>query len=326
MNTPRLSIIVPVYNVEKYIHSCINSILNQHFSDFELILVDDGSTDNCGKICDEYASSDKRVRIIHQENGDVSAARNKGIDVSQGEIIGFVDSDDIICADMYQKMVDFMDVHQLDAVCADTYLVKNCKETFRPRYDKDMLFSHLEAINEILDGKLDNAATNKIFKRKVIGNIRFPVGRIYEDVATVYRYIYQAEKVGYICRPYYYFKRKGSIVQTAFNSKGRYDCFRGYKERLEFSQKNNLRCIDKCEIQALETALATLTAFYATSENTESENFQDVVNYIKNHTASKFVNRLRTKGKFLIYCFQYCLPAYKLYAGLSAFSKKLKWY
>ena len=165
MNTPRLSIIVPVYNVEKYIHSCINSILNQHFSDFELILVDDGSTDNCGKICDEYASSDKRVRIIHQENGGVSAARNKGIDVSQGEIIGFVDSDDIICADMYQKMVDFMDVHQLDAVCADTYLVKNCKETFRPRYDKDMLFSHLEAINEILDGKLDNAATNKIFKR-----------------------------------------------------------------------------------------------------------------------------------------------------------------
>ena len=98
MNKPRLSVIVPVYKVEKYIHNCVDSILNQTFSDFEVILVDDGSPDRCGEICDSYVSLDKRIKVIHQSNGGLSAARNKGIEIAQGEIIGFVDSDDEISA------------------------------------------------------------------------------------------------------------------------------------------------------------------------------------------------------------------------------------
>uniref|UniRef100_UPI003079CB33 glycosyltransferase family 2 protein n=1 Tax=Phascolarctobacterium succinatutens TaxID=626940 RepID=UPI003079CB33 len=93
---PRLSVIVPVYKVEKYIHKCVDSILNQTFKDFELILIDDGSPDNCGEICDEYAKKDSRVRVIHKENGGQSSARNRGLDIAKGEIIGFVDSDDDI--------------------------------------------------------------------------------------------------------------------------------------------------------------------------------------------------------------------------------------
>ena len=209
MDKPRLSVIVPVYKVENYLRDCIDSILNQTFTDFELILVDDGSPDQCGKICDEYAALDKRVRVIHKSNGGLSDARNKGIDASKGDIIGFVDSDDKISDDMYQKMIQYMDDHQLDIVCADTYVVKNGKETFRPRFREDKLFSRMEALREILTDSLDNAAWNKIYKRKVIGDIRFPMGRIYEDVATVYRFIGNSEKVGYICKPfYYYFKRK----------------------------------------------------------------------------------------------------------------------
>ena len=322
---PRLSVVVPVFNVEKYLCRCIDSILDQTFSDFELILVDDGSPDKCGEICDGYAARDSRIRVIHQRNGGLSDARNTGINASRGEIIGFVDSDDTISPDMYQEMIRYMDDHRLDIVCADTYVVKRGKQIFRPRYKEDKLFSHGEAIREILTGVLDNAAPNKIFKRKTIGDIRFPKGRIYEDVATVYRYIYQAERVGFLCRPfYYYYKRKGSIVQKAFNVKGRYDCFCGYKERVVFAQKHNLDCVDKCEIQALDTALATLTAFYAMGESKESEKYRDVVTYIKMHTDSRFTSQLTTKHKFLVYCFQYCPPVYKLYAGLSAISKKLK--
>ncbi len=322
MKKPRLSVIVPIYKVEKYLHNCIDSILNQTFTDFEVLLVDDGSPDQCGKICDEYAASDTRVKVIHKVNGGLSDARNQGIDNSQGEIIGFVDGDDKISADMYQAMVQYMDAHQLDIVCADTYVVKNGRESFRPRYKEDRFFSREEAINEILDGTLDNAAPNKIFKRKAVGTIRFPVGRIYEDVATVYRWFYQADKVGYLCRPfYYYYKREGSIVQQAFNSKGRYDCFCGYKERLDFAKKHNLNCIEKCENQALETALATLTAFYAMSEITVSDRYLDVTGFIENHTAVRFTSRLKPKHRFLIYCFQYCPPLYEVYACLSAWSK-----
>ncbi len=324
MYKPRLSIIVPVYNVEKYIRGSVDSILKQTFTDFEVILVDDGSPDQCGKICDEYAVSDTRVKVIHKPNGGLSDARNKGIEAAQGEIIGFVDSDDMISADMYRTMIRYMDAHQSDVVCADTFVVKNGRESFRPRYNKDMLFEPGEAINEILNGSLDNAVWNKIYKRHVIGDIRFPVGRIYEDVATVYRWIYQAEKVGYLCRPfYYYFKRQGSIVQQAFNSKGRYDCFCGYKERLVFARGHDLDSVDACEVQALETALATLTAFYAMNESTVSDRYMDVTDFIENHTATRFTSRLKPKHRFLINCYRYCPPVYKLYAGLSAWSKKI---
>ena len=139
MNKPRLSVIVPVYKVEKYIHNCVDSILKQTFSDFEVILVDDGSPDRCGEICDNYASLDTRIKVIHQSNGGLSAARNKGIELALGEIIGFVDSGAEISADMYEKMLQYLDDNQLDIVCADTYSVKNEKKTFRPRYPEDKL-------------------------------------------------------------------------------------------------------------------------------------------------------------------------------------------
>ena len=114
---PRLSVIVPVYKVEKYIHKCVDSILNQTFTDFELILVDDGSPDKCGEICDEYAKKDARIRVIHKENGGLSDARNFGIDAAKGEIIGFVDSDDIIDASMYGEGLTgrkFLDLYKLE--------------------------------------------------------------------------------------------------------------------------------------------------------------------------------------------------------------------
>lgn len=320
---PRLSVIVPVYKVEKYIHKCVDSILNQTFTDFELILVDDGSPDNCGKICDEYAKKDARIRVIHKENGGLSDARNFGIDAAKGEIIGFVDSDDIIDANMYGDMIGYMDEHELDVVCADTYVVRNDKKKFNPRYSKDMIFEGRNAVKEILDGTLDNAAWNKIYKRSVIGDIRYPKGRIYEDVATTYKFIFAAKRSGYLRRPfYYYFKRKGSIVASSFNSKSRYDCFKGYKERLEFSIKENLDCIEMCRVLAVETALDTLTAFYANKEDEESARYKDVLSFL-NMNSAKVKSTLKGKKKFLLWSFEHCKCIHKMYAMFSDLSKKI---
>ena len=116
MSKPLLSIIVPVYNVEKYIERCIKSILNQSFTNFELILVDDGSPDNCGKICDEYKKKDSRIKVIHKKNGGLSDARNAGLNIATGKYIGFVDSDDIIHPQMYEKLFNCINKYNSDIV------------------------------------------------------------------------------------------------------------------------------------------------------------------------------------------------------------------
>lgn len=327
-NLPKLSIIVPIYKSEKYIHNCVDSILNQTFRDFELILVDDGSPDNCGKICDEYANIDSRVRTIHKKYGGVSDARNLGIEKAKGEIIGFVDSDDEIDLNMYKIMIDYLLTNNLDIVCADTYVVRPTrnKKTFRPRYNRNMIFNHLEAINTILDGTLDNAVWNKIYKRSVIGDIRYPKGRVYEDVATTYKYIANADKVGYLCQPlYYYFKRKGSIIDTSFNSKARYDCFLGYRERFYFAINKNLACKQQAKQLALKTALSALTAFYSDKIDYQNEQYKDLCKFIYENSDFE-INDLKVKERILLWSFSNCSAIHRIYALLSRKIKKIKNY
>lgn len=318
----KLSVIVPVYKVEPYIHKCVDSILNQTYTNLEVILVDDGSPDNCGKICDEYAEKDSRVKVIHKKNGGLSDARNAGIDIAAGDIIGFIDSDDYIEPYMYQEMIDYMQLNNLDIVCADTNQVKENKIKYKPRYKENKIWEKNEALYEILNGSLDNSAVNKIYKRRVISNIRFPKGRVYEDVATTYQFIYNADKIGYLSKPYYYYiKRSGSIVATGFNSKSRYDCFVGYLERLDFAEKHKLPCIEACRKQALETALATLTAFYANNENIDSDRYKNVNNFIEMQLGKK--NHLRKKHEFLLWSFKNCKLLHKIYANFSSVLKRI---
>ncbi len=318
----KLSVIMPVYKAEEYIYKAVDSILNQTYANLEVILVDDGSPDNCGKICDEYAEKDSRVKVIHKKNGGQADARNFGIEAASGEFIGFVDSDDYIEPYMYQEMIDYMQQNSLDIVCGDTKQIKGKKIKFKPRHKENLIWNKNEAICENLSGSLDNAVTNKIYKRKVIGDIRFPKGRVYEDVATIYKFIYNADRVGYLAKGYYYYiKRKGSTISTSFNSKSRYDCFVGYIERLDFAEKHKLPCIEACRKQALETALATLTAFYANNESKDSDRYKNVNNFIEMQLNKN--NHLRKKHEFLLWSFKNCKVLHKIYANLSSILKRI---
>lgn len=318
----KLSVIMPVYKAEEYIYKAVDSILNQTYTNLEVILVDDGSPDNCGKICDEYAEKDSRVKVIHKKNGGQADARNFGIEAASGEFIGFVDSDDYIEPYMYQEMIDYMQQNSLDIVCGDTKQIKGKKIKFKPRHKENLIWNKNEAICENLSGSLDNAVTNKIYKRKVIGDIRFPKGRVYEDVATIYKFIYNADRVGYLAKGYYYYiKRKGSTISTSFNSKSRYDCFVGYIERLEFAEKHKLPCVEACRKQALETALATLTAFYANNESKDSDRYKNVNNFIEMQLNKN--NHLRKKHEFLLWSFKNCKVLHKIYANLSSTLKRI---
>lgn len=320
----KISIIVPVYKVEAYIHECIDSILQQTYKNIEVLLIDDESPDCCGQICDEYAENDDRVRVFHKKNGGVSDARNLGIEMATGEIIGFVDSDDYIEPTMYEDMLQYMETHNLDCVCADTYILRGTHKKFRPRYGKDLIYEEGGAINEILNGKLDNAVWNKIYKREVIGDVRFPINRRYEDVATVYKFIFNAKRVGYLSKAlYYYRKLDTSFIGKSFNCHSRYENFIGYRERVEFAKTHHLSSVDSCELLAVETALAALTAFYAWNEDSKSNRFIDVTSFIESHINIQKRDSMRLKHKFLLWSFEHCKWLHKVYAKLSGIAKRV---
>ncbi|WP_240733057.1 glycosyltransferase family 2 protein [Jeotgalibacillus sp. S-D1] len=192
--TPVISIIVPIYKVEKYLSKCLDSILQQTFKKFELILVNDGSPDKCGEICEEYANKDKRVVVINKNNGGLSEARNYGLDLAKGDFIGFVDSDDWIEPDMYETLYNICIEYGADISCCGVtkhYHDKEVKNAFYPL----TTHSPKEALKVMLEGELYNEIVcNKLFKRETIGDTRFKVGRIYEDTDFTYKIIHKSEK------------------------------------------------------------------------------------------------------------------------------------
>jgi glycosyltransferase involved in cell wall biosynthesis len=217
----RLSIIVPVYNTEKYINKCIDSILNQTFEDFEIILVDDGSPDKCGEICDQYAKQDMRVKVIHKKNGGLADARNAGIEIAKGDFIGFVDSDDYIKKDMYSEMLAAIGEYKVKIVTCGRFDVSNGVTTEAFVINKPIKMTAEEAIGNILTWNgLDSSCCDKIFEKSLFQEIRFPLGRVNEDIFIMYRLIDKAKTIVHIGSPkYYYVHRENSITTNSFSVK-----------------------------------------------------------------------------------------------------------
>lgn len=319
---PRLSIIVPVYKVEKYIHKCVDSILNQTFTDFELILIDDGSPDNCGRICDEYAEKDSRVRVIHKENGGLSDARNHGIDVSKGEILSFIDSDDWIAPVTYEKVIGYLESNGLDIVHFDVCEVKNGKEYIAYHGAENQVLSGKEALYDILVDKIDNSACDKVFKKTVFSDVRFPYGRKYEDVSTIYKVFNNADRIGYYKGAfYYYLKREGSIVATSFNATTRYDSFLGYKERYYFAMDNCQKAVELCKMFAVKAAISCFTVVSAGFGTLEGESLSDLLGFLADIGD---VCGLNLKNRILLWGANNNHSINRVYGLISGWSKKLK--
>ena len=212
-----ISIIVPVYNVEKYLPTCVDSILCQTFTNFELILVDDGSTDRSGIICDEYEKKDTRVKVIHKENGGLSSARNAG------KYIGFVDSDDYINVNMYQNLLDKLIKNKSDLVICKLVRVKdNYKETINKSKIVEKNYDNLQALQELYNiNSIDFiVACNKLYKSELLKDIRYPVGKKYEDEFVIHKILNKCKKVTFINKElYYYYQREDSIINSGFSIK-----------------------------------------------------------------------------------------------------------
>lgn len=319
---PRLSIIVPVYKVEKYIHKCVDSILNQTFTDFELILVDDGSPDNCGRICDEYAEKDSRVRVIHKKNGGVSDARNVGVVESKGEYISFVDPDDWIKLEAFELIFDFIDKEELDICIFDVCEVRKDRQKDGKLFSQDTLFAGSDALCKILTDRIDNSPCNKVYSRKAWSGVEFPIGRRFEDVATIYKTFCNVKDIGYLNKAlYYYLKREGSAIALSFDAQRRYECFLGYKERYEFSRKQCLEAVEECKMFAVKAALSCITAESAGCGYISDANKEDLYGFLK---STKSVQGLNVKNRILLWGVLHCRVINKIYGELSFLSKKLK--
>ena len=236
-----ISVIVPVYKVEKYLRKCVDSILVQTYKNLEIILVDDGSPDNCGKICDEYAAKDSRIKVIHQQNGGLSAARNAGLDIATGEYIGFVDSDDYIAPDMYEKLYEALKKAGADlAVCNFIYVDSGGNDLkYYPPYPskiykgKDImrLFAESDCVCFV-------TTVNRLYKKQLFFNLRFEIGKTNEDEFIAHKIFCQCNTVVFIENTfYYYLKREDSIMGSPVTIK-RADGVEAIYNRLQYLKEN----------------------------------------------------------------------------------------
>ena len=222
MDNELISIIVPVYKVEKYLEKCVNSILKQIYTNLEIILVDDGSPDKCGQLCDELAKTDDRIKVFHKENGGLSDARNYGVERANGEYIGFVDSDDYIHECMYEEL--YKAIKKSGTSIAECGVTRVYKNTLRPHYEGEDYFLVLDRegyLKEYLENKrLYGSAWCKLIHRDLAKKIKFPTGKIYEDAFYTLELLKTVDKYTLISGNYYYYYiRENSITTRSFSSK-----------------------------------------------------------------------------------------------------------
>ena len=285
---PIISIIVPIYNVGKYLPKCIESILNQTFKNFELILVNDGSTDNSGVVCDDYAKKDTRIKIIHKSNGGVSSARNAGLYVAKGEYIGFVDPDDYIDKNMYEKLYRLCIDNNSDiAICRFNREI-NGKIQNKESTEEIIELNNMEAMNELFKGNLYRfSLCNKLFSKKCFNDVLFPEGRIHEDLSTTYKLFANSKKAVYIdYYGYIYVKRENSILTSTYNEK-RLQAFIAWDEIIEFIDKNYYEIIE--QVIATFTYWCVDNILYILNQVNNSKKKNNYLNIIQKYTTKYYI-------------------------------------
>ncbi|MCU9612323.1 glycosyltransferase [Caldibacillus lycopersici] len=310
----KISVIVPIYNVEKYLHKCIQSIINQSYKHLEIILVNDGSPDNCGKICDSYTLKDSRIHVIHKKNGGLSDARNTGLDYATGDYISFIDSDDFIHNKFYENLLSLILSEQADiAQCGFIAIKEDTKEkdlvNINPKKHKVIKLNNMMAIENLYN---DNSVYtvvvwNKLYKRELFEKIRFPIGKINEDEYTTYQVFYNAAKIILTNQPlYFYLKRSTSIMGNQFNIQ-RLQKLEAISNQINFFNEKNEWKIRDMAIQMLETYVRSYIIQVIKSNLENKENILQYLfgYYSENFKWFKLCSRFNLFSKCFLYVINY---------------------
>lgn len=239
-----VSVIVPVFNVEPYLAEALDSVIRQTYTNLEIIVIDDGSTDGSGRICDEYAGKDRRIRVIHQENRGLSAARNAGLDVMKGEAVSFLDSDDAYYPEFIETMMTAMIRENAEIVtCRWTThrtagrLNETGNEKPRPSIGQG-IYSRTDVLRALADGKASHVMWNKLYLRKLWDGIRFPEGYVYEDIVVTYQLIDRCKKIYVLDRPLYMYRKRPGSINDIKSFKNITDYFFARSQFEQFIQTN----------------------------------------------------------------------------------------
>lgn len=308
MEEELISVIVPVYNVEKQLNRCIKSIINQTYKNLEILLVDDGSIDSSGKICDEYSKLDSRIKVIHKINGGLSDARNVGIENATGNFIAFIDSDDFIKNDFYEYLMRLQNRYNADIVeCNFIRAYESDIDKFKFPDKKDVaefvttgvgaLYLFMSDDDEISTNSV--VVWNKIYNRKLFQDVRFPVGKLHEDQFTTYRILKNCNifvTSGEV--KYAYFQRNNSIINKNFTQK-RFDTFEAFEGFIKYyDEKGYTDFKEKILRRYIKTAINYIPLLNSSVEEEKKENkklleklflekFEYTINFIKNEEIHK---------------------------------------
>ncbi|MEE3427352.1 MAG: glycosyltransferase [Ruminococcus sp.] len=236
----KISVIIPIYKVEAYLDRCVESVINQTYKNLEIILVDDGSPDNCPKMCDEWAKTDNRIVVIHKKNGGLSDARNTGMKVAKGEYISFIDSDDYISLDFFETLLSVTEKEESDI--AECGVVKFYEDERFEEYSDDLSVSTFETeagLAGLIDEKpFHQHVWNKLYKTEIVKDIPYAVGKLNEDEFWTYQVFGRAKRVSKINKTmYYYFQRSSSIMGEKYNIR-RLDALEGKYNRQTYIAEN----------------------------------------------------------------------------------------
>ncbi|WP_112182071.1 glycosyltransferase [Paraliobacillus zengyii] len=285
----KISVIVPIYQVEKYLSKCIESIINQTYSNLEIILIDDGSPDRCFEICDKYASMDKRIVVIRKENGGLSDARNAGLAIATGEYISFIDSDDYIHLSFYEVLLGLILTNDADIAQCGYQIVEENQE-FTPPIRKDLTIEDVVVLNklDILHNlyNLNYGDTvvvwNKLFKSNLFTNLFFPKGKVHEDELTTYQILYRANTVAITSKKmYFYLQRSDSIMGQGFTIKS-LDKLEAYYNQIQFYNDNDLFELKEKATKSLEGMIkATINRVIKSNFENKTRVLNCLIDYYK---------------------------------------------
>ena len=307
---PTISIIVPVYNAEKYLNQCIQSILNQTFSDLEVILVDDGSKDNSFEICKEFQKIDSRIKVLNQENKGAGAARNVGLAIAKGEYIGFVDSDDWIEPNMYETLYELINKNHADmAICDLTYSSE--PSVNNPNIEIWDNKKNLERFFRINGESGINSVCRRLVKRNLFDNWEFIEGYMNEDVHACFCLAFNSNKTIYYSRDFYHYRKNKNGVTNSKFTKNKLDLL--YVWEIVRKQVENLypKYIDVCEMNCKRARLTLLTKMYVDGYDHKDSFMIETKKNLKKDLRKSFFSLMRWKmpiSRKVILLILVCIP------------------
>lgn len=320
---PLISVIVPIYNVEQYINRCIDSILVQSYENLEVILVDDGSPDSCGKICDEYAVKDRRVKVLHQKNGGLSAARNAGLKVASGDYFAFVDSDDCIHKEMYERLYnDIIRFNVKLAFCQPNMCYGKIEEITCK--DNTLCVDNSYVINRCLTESIWWSACTKLYHKSLIEYLYFPEGMTNEDYAIMIILYDHCDKIAVnFNKLYNYCIRENSICTSSLNIR-KFDQLVSAENVFHYMQKKHHQWVAPSQAILLQACISLLNSIYGQIENKFKVQEANIYSLIKKNILSSLKNKYLTKTQKMFLIAAYINPVvYKFIVGIYYKYKKL---